>query len=97
MVRRERGGCAYVDCGSQSRGWQAWAIMPAWLVSDLWMNSKAMAVLGASGYLSWLAQRPHTLPRNAPRDGLQALLAHMGHPECGLRCLHIGGSKGKGS
>src|SRR5699024_3882346 len=50
-----------------------------------------------SDYLSLLARQPHRLPRHTPRDGLQALLARMGHPERGLCCVHIAGSKGKGS
>lgn len=48
-------------------------------------------------YLDSLARRPRTHPRAAPRDGLHALLARMGHPERRVRCVHIAGSKGKGS
>lgn len=50
-----------------------------------------------SGYLAALAARAPGASRDAPRDGLHALLAHMGHPERRLRCVHIAGSKGKGS
>lgn len=50
-----------------------------------------------SDYLAALATRVPKAPRQAPRDGLHALLARMGHPERRLRCIHIAGSKGKGS
>lgn len=50
-----------------------------------------------SDYLTSLALRPRTHSRQAPRDGLHALLARIGHPQRRVRCVHIAGSKGKGS
>src|SRR5699024_10478208 len=56
-----------------------------------------MKPLSAQDYLAHIALRPRTHARSAPRTGLNALLAHAGHPERQLRCIHIAGSKGKGT
>src|SRR5690625_258495 len=53
--------------------------------------------LNIEHYLNTLAARPRTAPRSAARAGLAALLDFAGHPERQLRCIHIAGSKGKGT
>lgn len=57
----------------------------------------AAGSLSPERYLAELAARPKTAPRQAPRTGLAALLARVDHPEQQLRCVHIAGSKGKGT
>lgn len=42
-------------------------------------------------------QTDHYTTRTYRLDRMEALLAHLGHPERSFSCLHVAGSKGKGS
>src|SRR5699024_5576440 len=55
------------------------------------------ATMRTADYLDELARRPADAPRSAPRTGLLALLQHAGNPQQRVRCIHIAGSKGKGT